>query len=116
MFLATVIVSSLLAALLAFAAVRKLSHDREVVAGYTRVGVPEDRLNALASLLLVGAAGLLAGLFWAPLGIAAAVALVLYFAMAIAAHLRVDDAANLPTPLVLEVMALAVLLLHLGSE
>ena len=47
-----------------------------------------------------GAAGLLLGLAWAPLGIAAAVGLILYFIGAIVAHLRVGDIKGVGTPAV----------------
>jgi len=101
------IVSVLLALLLVFAAARKLSHRPEIVATYTRVGVPEERLNALAWVLLAGAAGLVAGLFWPPVGVAAGAGLVLYFLLAIGAHVRAGDARNLPTPVAMELLALA---------
>jgi len=112
---AAAVVSSLLAALLAFSAIRKLSHRPEVVATYTRVGVPEDKLDYLALILLAGAAGLVVGLFWGPLGVAAAVGLVVYFLLAIGAHIRADDAVHLPTPVVIELMAVAALVLRAGS-
>ena len=115
MFVATVIVSSTLAAAMAFAAVRKLSHRPEVVQTYIRVGVPEDRLDYLAMILLAGAAGLILGLFWAPIGIAAAVGVVCYFLVAIAAHVRAHDTAHAPTPVVLELMAGAALILRLAT-
>ena len=101
------IVSVLLAALLVFAAIRKLSHRPEVVATYTRVGVPEERLDLLAWILLAGAAGLLAGLAWQPVGIAAGIGLVVYFLLAIAAHVRAGDLRNLPVPVVMELLAVA---------
>ena len=76
MFLATVIVSALLAFTLGFSAMRKLSHRPEVVQTYVRVGVPEDKLDYLAVILLAGAAGLVLGLVWAPLGVAAGIGVV----------------------------------------
>ena len=115
MFAAAAIVSALLAALLAFSAIRKLGHRPEVVATYTRVGVPEDRLDYLALILLAGAAGLLIGLFWGPLGVAAALGLVIYFLLAIGAHIRAGDAVHLATPAVIEFLALAALVLRAGS-
>ena len=110
---AAAIVSVLLAALLTYSAVRKLSHEEGVVQGYTRAGVPEDRLDQLAFILFAGAAGLILGLFWAPVGVAAAGALVLYFAVAVAFHIRANDEKHLPTPLVMEVLAAAALVLRL---
>jgi hypothetical protein len=107
------VVSSLLAGLLVFTAVRKLSHRPEVVATYTRVGVPEDRLDQLAWILLAGAAGLIAGLAWRPIGVAAAIGLVVYFLLAIGAHVRAGDLRILPVPIGMELLAVAALVLRL---
>lgn len=109
-----VAVSSVLAALLVFTAVLKLGHREAVVASYRRVGVPENWLNALAVVLLVGAAGLIVGLWWPPAGVAAAIGLVCYFLLAVAAHIRAKDARNLLTPLVYLALATAALVLHLA--
>jgi DoxX-like family len=106
--------SVLLAALLVLSAAAKLSHQERFVQGYVRVGVPEDKLDYLAIILLAGAAGLVLGLFWAPIGIAAAIGVILYFLVAIAFHIRADDAEHLPTPLVFELVALAALILQLA--
>lgn len=111
---AATIVSSLLAVLLAWSAIRKLSHQERFVRGYLRVGVPEDRLGHLAVILLAGAAGLLLGLLWSPLGVAAALGVVCYFVVAIAFHIRADDTRNLPTPIVFEAMATAALALQIA--
>jgi hypothetical protein len=112
---ATTIVSVLLAALLAYSAVTKLSHEERFVQGYVRVGVPEDKLDYLAIILLAGAAGLVLGLLWAPVGVAAAVGVVLYFLTAIAFHIRADDTEHLPTPLVIAAIAAATLGLRLAT-
>jgi hypothetical protein len=109
MFEATIAVSVLLAALLAFAALRKLSHRPEVVETYTRVGVPEEKLDYLAWILLAGAAGVLLGLFWVPIGIAAGAGLVVYFLLAIAAHVRAADLEHVATPVVVELLSAAAL-------
>jgi DoxX-like family len=114
-FAATVAVSALLATLMSYAAVRKLSHRPEVVATYTRVGVPEERLDLLAATLLAGAAGLLIGLIWAPLGVAAGALIVLYFLVAIAAHIRSRDLEHLTTPLVMELLAVGAIALRAAS-
>jgi hypothetical protein len=112
---ATTIVSALLAAILAAAAVRKLSHREEVVASYERVGVPPERLDHLAFILLAGAAGLVIGLFWAPIGIAAAIGVICYFVLAIVAHVRHHDERHLPTPVAIEVLAVATLTRRVAS-
>jgi DoxX-like family len=114
-FIAAAVVSSLLAAALAYTAIRKLGHRPDVVQSYVRVGVREERLNLLAYLLLAGAAGLIGGLFFAPLGLAAAGALIVYFVVAIAAHIRADDEENLPTPIAMELTAVAALVLRAAA-
>jgi len=63
----------------------------------------------LAACEFAGAVGLLIGLAWAPIGIAAAVGLVLYFLGAIVAHLRVGDIKGIGTPAVPFGLAIACL-------
>jgi hypothetical protein len=113
--LATIAVSVLLAASLAFSAVRKLCHQPEVVGTYTRVGVPEEKLDYLAWILLAGAAGLLLGLLWPPIGVTAAGALVVYFLLAIAAHVRAGDAQHAAMPLVIELLSVAALITRIAT-
>ena len=109
------IVSVLLAALLVVSATIKLTRREPYIETYLKVGVPEDKLDLLGIVLLVAAAGLLLGLAWVPVGVTAAAALILYFAVAVAAHVRADDAHNLPAPLMLATLAVAVLVLRLAT-
>lgn len=115
MFVATSVVSVVLAAFLTYSAAQKLSHRQHVVASYARVGVPEHRLNLLATILLAGAAGVITGLVWAPLGIAAAAGLVAYFSVAVIAHIRTGDTARLTTPLACCALAAVSLLLRAAT-
>ncbi|WP_217143904.1 DoxX family protein [Streptomyces sp. AC627_RSS907] len=70
-------------------AVADLTRARFVLANSAEVEVPASWIPGLAALKAAGAAGLLAGLLGArPLGVAAAVGLVLFFIGAVAAHLR----------------------------
>ena len=110
---ASIVVSSLLAALISYSAVLKLTHRREVVEDYRRAGVPERWLNWLGALLLASAAGLVIGHWWALAGIFAASGLIAYFALAVAFHFRSSDTANAVTPVVLMVLAAAALGLRL---
>ena len=98
-------VSVLLAGLLMFSAALKLSGKPAVIESYARVGVDRRRLPLLAAVLVAGAGGLLVGLWWTPLGIAAAGALVVYFALALVAHGRQDDMSHAATPAVLLALA-----------
>jgi hypothetical protein len=111
----SIVTSALLAAVLALSAIRKLGHQPEVVQTYVRVGVPPDKLDYLAYILLAGAAGLVAGIFWAPIGVAAAACVVAYFVLAIAAHIRAKDQEHLPTPAVIEAIAVAALALRVAT-
>ena len=115
MFVITAVTSVLLAALLALAAIRKLTHREEVVQSYVKAGVPEDKLDYLAMILLAGAAGLILGLVWGPIGVATAIAVILYFIVAITFHIRADDVEHLPTPVVMALIAVAALILRLAT-
>jgi hypothetical protein len=115
MFVARVIVSSLLATALVYTAARKLTHAPKVVADYARAGVPERWLTPLALLLIAAALGLVAGIAWAPLGAATAWALVGYFAVAIGFHIRHADARHAGTPTLLAMTSIAVGVLSLAG-
>jgi hypothetical protein len=115
MVVAATVVTVLLGATLVWSAVRKLSHQEEIVRSYLKAGVPEGMLNTLAMILLASAAGLILGLFWAPIGIAAAAGLVCYFIVAVAFHIRANDTQHLPTPLALAVIAALVLALRIAT-
>ncbi|MGH2963613.1 MAG: DoxX family protein [Solirubrobacterales bacterium] len=112
---AATILSLVLAALLTYSAIMKLTHRAPVVEAYARAGVPEDKLDFLATILLAGVAGLLVGLFWAPIGVAAAAALACYFLVAIASHIRAGDAEHLATPVAVELIAAATLALRIAT-
>jgi hypothetical protein len=115
-FIALVITTVLLAAMAAGSAVKKLQKDEQVrtIIGGT-VGVPERHFATLAALELAGAAGILIGLWLQPLGVAAAIALVLYFAGALIGHLRVGDRKNLAMPLPPFALAIIVVVLRLAT-
>jgi len=71
------------------AAAVDLAQPKWVLANMDEVGVPRSWLPPLAILKGAGAAGLLLGLLGVrPLGIAAAIGLILFFAGALAVHVR----------------------------
>ncbi|MGC0365285.1 putative membrane protein YphA (DoxX/SURF4 family) [Rhodococcus sp. 27YEA15] len=114
MFIATAIVSALLAVLLLASAAGKLRKDPAQVESMKSVGFPESNMWLLATAEIAGAAGLVAGLFWWPIGAAAAIGVILYFIGAVVAHLRVSDGKQLPAIVVL-LVAVAALVLRLVS-
>lgn len=113
---ALTVTSVLLSLLLVLTATRKLGRRDHVVESYARVGVPERALRSLALILLAGAIGVLAGLWWPVLGLMSAVGLVGYFMVAVVFHVRAGDYRTLATPLAYGTLALAVSLIHLTGN
>lgn len=116
MWTATITVSALLAALLVYSGANKLRGGDDVIRAYARVGVPATKLPALAVLLHAGGLGLVAGLWWSPLGITTAACVTVYFLGALAAHVRFRELKTLPMPSVLFVLALAALALRIATH
>lgn len=83
-------------------------------AGERAGGWPENLLWALGVLEVAGAAGLITGLFWWPLGVAAATGVTLYFVGAVISHLRVRDREWQPA-VVMGLIAVAVVALRILS-
>ncbi len=116
MFIITAVTATALAAMLAVSASLKLrQHEMSVGIINGVVGVPLRLFPALAGLEIAGAAGVVAGLWLAPLGVAAAVGVVLYFVGAIAAHVRVGDVKGVAGPLLMLAIALVVLVLRIAT-
>jgi hypothetical protein len=105
--MAIIVVSSLLALLLALSAALKLSGKRDVVASYERLGVPPQRLPLLAGVLLLAVAGLLAGFVVPLLGLVTAACVTLYFAVAIGVHVRTRNLRNIAAPIAIAALAVA---------
>jgi hypothetical protein len=107
-------VAIVFAVLLLFSAGGKLAKQEAQLKTLRTVGFPVDKIWLLASAEIAGAAGLIIGLFWWPLGVAAAIGLILYFVGATGSHLRVRDPAW-PPPAVLLVVSVAALVLRLAT-
>jgi hypothetical protein len=113
-FIAYTIVAIILAVGLVGSARAKLVHDAKVTKSLTGIGVPESWFPFLSACEIAGAVGLLAGIWLAPLGVAAAIGVILYFIGAVTAHLRVRDA-GWPLPAAIGLLAVAALLLRLAA-
>jgi uncharacterized membrane protein YphA (DoxX/SURF4 family) len=106
----------LLALLLLVSAAAKLARrPKGVVDGFIALGVQPGALPLLAACEIAGAVGLVLGLWYPPLGIAAAIGVVLYFVGAVGAHLRKNDFKGLPSPSVLLAIGAAALVLRVVS-
>ena len=88
---ATVIVTLLLAALFTFAASIKLLGVPQSLAIRDHLGVAPLQWRLIGTLELAGVAGVLVGLAWPPIGIAAAIGLALLSIGAIAFHIKASD-------------------------
>jgi hypothetical protein len=92
MFATTVVLSGLLAFVFGAGAAGKLTKMRSELAKAAKLKIPWPRYRLIAVPETAAAAGLLAGLGIAPLGIAAAAGLVALMAGALAFRIRVHDA------------------------
>ena len=115
MFIAYVVVAVVLAVASIGSATAKIRRDERVTAGLSAAGVPESWFTRLALLNYAGAAGLLIGIWWRPLGIAAALGLTLYFLGALVFHVRAKDFKGMPMPVVLFVLSAVALTLGIAS-
>jgi hypothetical protein len=98
MFLAYAVVGILLAFGVLASAAAQIARNKVILQNLVHLGIPLGMLPFLATCLIAGGIGLLAGLRYPALGIAAAVGLVLYFIGALIAHLRKGDVKGLPAP------------------
>jgi hypothetical protein len=75
-----------------FSGIAALVHFRPILAGMAKADVPESWLTfPIGTFKTLGALGLAAGLALHPVGIAAAIGLVLFFVCAIYTHIRAGD-------------------------
>ncbi|MFF8834148.1 DoxX family protein [Streptomyces sp. NPDC015130] len=114
MFIGYAVVAVLLALALSASAFLTFTRNPQVTGNMTKVGVPESWLPWLGAAKAAGALGLLAGLAVAPLGVAAAVGVTLYFAGAVITHVRAKDYEMAPA-VVLTLISAAALSLRLAS-
>jgi hypothetical protein len=90
--MAYLVVTAIVALMAAFSGLGKIRGDPKIVRViHETVGVPMKYFPLLAACEFAGALGLVAGIWWPPLGIAAGAGLVLYFVGAVVSHLRVGD-------------------------
>jgi hypothetical protein len=115
MFILLTVVTVVLSVALLASAGAKLTKQPALVEGMTKVDVPIDKIWMLAVLEIAGAVGMLVGLRVMPLGLAAAIGVVLYFVGAIIFHVRANDTAIAP-PAALGVVALVVAVLQVTTS
>jgi hypothetical protein len=98
---AEVIVTALLAAIFGFAGLIKLVGLRQSLAIRDHLGVKPVQWRLIGLLELAGVAGVLVGLAWPPIGVAAAIGLALLVLGAIVFHVRASDSVADTAPAVI---------------
>ena len=98
---AQVLVTASLAGLFAFAGLIKLLGVRRSLAIRDHLGVKPAQWRVIGLLELAGVAGVLVGLVWAPIGVAAAIGLALLVLGAIVFHVRASDSVADTAPAVI---------------
>lgn len=116
MHIALIVLTVVLVIVLIGSAGAKLAKAAPILEQMSTVGVPTKALPLLAAAEIAGAIGLVVGFFWWPIGVAAAVGVVLYFVGAVIAHLRVKDVKNVAPAAVLAVLAVVELVLLLVTH
>jgi DoxX-like family len=112
----SLVLTVLWALMVAFSGLGKVRRDpRQVKVIHEIVGIPLKYFPLLALCEFAGAFGLVVGIWWPPLGIAAGIGLVLYFVGAVVSHLRVGDFAGIGPAVLMAVLAAGALALRLRS-
>lgn len=89
---AYLVITPVFAFMVLFSGLGKIRRDPlPVRVVHETVGVPLKYFPLLAACEFAGAVGLIVGIWWPLIGIAAGVGLVLYFVGAVVSHLRVGD-------------------------
>jgi hypothetical protein len=114
MFTAYIIVTILAAAANTYAAIVDFHRPQWVVDNITKWGGSHSWLFPLGALKAAGALGLLVGICASPIGIAAAIGLVLFFVGAIAVVIRARWYSHLPWPSTYLLLAVGSLVLRLA--
>jgi len=115
MFIAYTVAATVLALMSVGTAVAKIRRAEPAVSGLIAAGVPTSWFVPLALLNLAGAAGVLIGIGWRPLGIAAATGLVLYFLGALGFHVRAGKYQGAPMAAVFALLSGATLALGIAT-
>ncbi|HWH58920.1 MAG TPA: DoxX family protein [Terriglobales bacterium] len=111
--IAYLVVAIVLAAMVLFSGVGKLRNDPHIVKViHETVGVPMKYFPLLAACEIAGAVGLVLGIWWPILGMAAATGLVIYFVGAVVSHVQVNDLKGIGPAAMLLTMSAAALILR----
>lgn len=113
--MALIILAALLGLMTAFSAFGKFSMNEKAVEMLVHVGLRERQIRLLGTVEILGALGLLIGI-WVPiLGQLASIGFVVYFIGAVVAHIRARDGVKEMAPaIILLVLSIIVAVLQFG--
>ncbi|WP_280253915.1 DoxX family protein [Nocardia abscessus] len=115
MFITYVVLAVVMSVVLVVSAGAKFTRPRRMVEQMSTLELPFAVLPFLGVTQIAGASGLITGVWWGPLGVAAAICLTLYFIGAVAAHVRVGDIKGAPPAAVLAIAAAVLIGLRVGA-
>jgi len=99
--------------MVSYSGVGKIRRDPlQVKVVHETVGIPLKYFPQLAACEFAGAAGLVVGIWWPLIGIAAGIGLVLYFVGAVVSNLRVGDVKGIGSAAFMLVLAAGALTLR----
>jgi uncharacterized membrane protein YphA (DoxX/SURF4 family) len=112
--IAYLVMTILFAAMVTFSGIGKIRRDPHIVQViHEVVGVPMKYFSLLAACEFAGAVGIVLGIWWPWLGVAAGIGLVIYFVGATVSHLRVGDVKGIGPAAFMLVVAAAALTLRI---
>ena len=112
--IALIILATVLGLASVASGVQKLRKDPAIVESMHSVGITDKQIPILGLLEILGALGLIVGIWVAPIGVIAALALTLYFLGAVIALIRVKDSSKHAAPAIgLMLLALVTTVLEL---
>jgi hypothetical protein len=110
---AYLVITLVFALMVTFSGVSKIRRDPlPVRVVHETVGLPLKYFPLLAACEFAGAVGIVVGIWWPPIGIAAGIGLVLYLVGAIVSHLRVGDVKGIGSAVFMLVLAVGALALR----
>jgi hypothetical protein len=114
MHIAYVVMTLVFALMVSFSGVGKIRRDPlPVRVVHETVGIPLKYFALLAACEFAGAVGLVVGIWWPFIGIAAGIGLVLYFVGAVVSHLRAGDVKGIGSAAFMLVLAAGALALRI---
>jgi hypothetical protein len=117
MFIATLVVAALLALAYGAAAIPKIAGAAAMVTAAEEHGFTKGNYQVIGALELAGAVGLVVGLAVAPLGVAAAIGLIVLMGGAVVVHLRAKEAFKTSIPaLALGLITVVELVLRIATS